>query len=55
MQAWVQEDFSPVCQDDEGNELYGYFCIAPTNEQDVIDLGHFLDDHGISLVEWPEE
>ena len=53
MEAWMQQDFQPVAQDDEGQDLYGYICLVPQNEQEQEDLLRFMEDHGIP-IDWDE-
>lgn len=54
MKAWVQQDFQPVGTDYEGNNLYGYVCIIPQSEEEIINLLHFLEDNG-EEVDWDEQ
>ena len=49
MEVWIQQDFKPVAQTDDGEDLYGYMCICPQNSQEESDLLHFLEDHGIPI------
>lgn len=54
MEAWVQQDFTPVAQDADGNDIYGYICLAPQDEVETNDLIEFLENHGVP-IDWGEE
>ena len=53
MKIWVQQDFTPVATDYSGEDIYGYICIAPQDQQETEELLHFLEDHGMP-IDWED-